>query len=107
VGVVSVEQLATEMERRERRWTWEYLDPVIKAKFVAQMNERLPKLDHRAEWQGMTVKGRQELSWHLSRSPEQLRSAWEEDCERIRLAADEATCEAFSVLSRLRSSGAA
>jgi hypothetical protein len=96
-----LEVVAATATRREAEWSWSILNHSVKARFIAAMADRLPRLDPQKHWQAMPVRYRQELAWHLSRTTEQLRSAWEEDCERLRLKADEATVEAFKALSHI------
>ena len=94
----ALRSLSEQIARREFEWSWSNLDPKVKSKFVERMNLRLPWLDPETEWESMTLNGRQELAWHLTRTPQQLRTAWEEDCHRLKLESDEATEQAFRVL---------
>lgn len=80
--------------------SWDRVCPDVRARFIARMAEMLPQLDPRTEWENISVCGRREMAWHLLH-PLCVRRTWEEDDERIRTLADEATAQAFRVLADL------
>ncbi len=97
----AIQRLADLIERQEARWSWESLDFTVKTVFIARLADRLPRFDPQVEWEAMPVRYRRELAWHLSRTPQQLHCAWEEDCHRLSVEADEATAEAFRELTTI------
>ena len=95
----AVARLAEQIDQRELEWSWANIDFAVKARFISRMVDLLPQFDPETEWQAMPVQYRRELAWHLSRTPEQLNSAWEADCEHLRGEADEETVAVFRELT--------
>jgi hypothetical protein len=92
--------LAETMARREERWRWENIDPVVRAEFASRME---PGADPEPEWSSRSVRVRRELDWHLRLRPGQYRSVFEEDSHRLQMEADQASVEAFRILTEIAS----
>ncbi len=87
--------LAELMTKREERWRWENIDPVVRAEFASRVD---PGIDPGVDWDNRTVRLRRELDWHLRRRVGKYPTASQEDSHRLQMEADEASVRAFHVL---------
>ena len=94
----AMQHLAATMAKRDERWSWPNIDPVVRAEFASRME---PGLDPEEEWSVRSIRIRRELDWHLRLRPGQHRSELEEDGHRLQMEADQASVDTFRILTEI------
>lgn len=91
----AVQHLADLIERHEVEWSWENLPAELQRKFATRLAVVVgPLVDPETWWSWMDIATRREWRW-MAEHPTEEAHAYEADIERLRIEADEASCELF------------